>query len=144
MLTGTKEYLQLPDMSRLLSCARIPQKGLVPYFGRLRCQTNNCKQIWLRLFTLVGAPNCLPYSPRNQTMLKIKSNESLYCTMAHVQDCDIIKSKFKLQTQKHLYFKLFSLIKQNSNCTATYHPSRKPFKLDKQDMWDTGEVRRNS
>ena len=34
---------------------------------------------------------------------------------------------------------------QNSNCTATYHPSRKLSKLDEQDMWDTaGEVGANS
>ena len=32
-----------------------------------------------------------------------------------------------------------SNIPQNSNCTATYLPSLKPSKLDKQDMWDTAE-----
>ena len=34
---------------------------------------------------------------------------------------------------------------QNSNCTTTYHPSRKLSKLDKPDMLDAaGEVRTNS
>ena len=34
---------------------------------------------------------------------------------------------------------------QNSSCTATYHPSQKPSKLDGQDMQDTaGEVRMNA
>ena len=38
-----------------------------------------------------------------------------------------------------------SNIPQNSSCTATYLPSQKPSKLDKQDMLDTaGEVRTNS
>ena len=33
---------------------------------------------------------------------------------------------------------------ENRSCTATYHPSRKPSKLDEQNMWDTaGEVRTN-
>ena len=33
----------------------------------------------------------------------------------------------------------------NNSCTATYLPSLKPSKLDKQDMWDTAEeVRTNS
>ena len=32
-------------------------------------------------------------------------------------------------------------IQQNSNCTATYNPSRKLSQLDEPDMWDTaGEV----
>ena len=34
---------------------------------------------------------------------------------------------------------------QNSNCTGTNHPSRKPSKLDEPDMQDTAvEVRLNS
>ena len=38
-----------------------------------------------------------------------------------------------------------SNIPQNSNCTATYLPSLKPFKLDEQGMLDTpGKVRVNS
>ena len=38
-----------------------------------------------------------------------------------------------------------SNIPQNSSCTATYHPSRKPSKLDESDMRDTaGELRTNS
>ena len=28
---------------------------------------------------------------------------------------------------------------QSSSCTATYHPARKPSKLDKPDMQDTAE-----
>ena len=36
-------------------------------------------------------------------------------------------------------------IPQNNYCTATYQSSRKPSKLDEQDMQDTvGEVRMNS
>ena len=38
-----------------------------------------------------------------------------------------------------------SSIPQNSSSTGANHPSRKPSKLDEQDMWDTaGEVRTNS
>ena len=36
-------------------------------------------------------------------------------------------------------------VPQNSSCTATYHPSRKPSKINEQDMWYTaGEVGTNS
>ena len=36
-------------------------------------------------------------------------------------------------------------IPQNNSCMATNHPSRKPSKLDEQDMWDTaGELRTNT
>ena len=46
---------------------------------------------------------------------------------------------------KHMKKNLDGNYTQLSSCTATYHPSRKPSKLDKSDMWDTaGEVRTNS
>ena len=45
-----------------------------------------------------------------------------------------------------LYWKIPGVnTQQRSSCTATNHPSWKPFKLDEQDMQDTaGEVRSNS
>ena len=63
---------------------------------------------------------------------------------------DIISNKLLIAMVLKEYYELYwispgSNTPQNSSCVATYHPSRKPFKLDEPDMQDTpGEVRMNS
>ena len=51
----------------------------------------------------------------------------------------------KLNKDATSYIRNIENIPQNSSCTATYHPSRRPSKIDEKDMQDTaGGLRTNS
>ena len=60
MPTEPKAFFESLGVSGLLSGPRLSyKKGLVPHFGIVGCQTNNCQQIWLRLLTLIGVSSSL-------------------------------------------------------------------------------------
>ena len=86
---------------------------------------------------------CRLHFETNQiSILCTQSNGLKYCNLVQVI---LFKTATTQECCKQYWTNPEGNIPQSSCCTATYHPSRKLFKLDEPDMWDTaGEVGTNS
>ena len=76
-------------------------------------------------------------------------NETQFCQAAVASillyGCTICMEKKLDDNYTRMLREILDSTLQNSSYTATYHPSRKPSKLDEPDMQDTpGEVGKNS
>ena len=120
------------------------------YLGSNFSLTKNDINMWLaKAWTAINRLSVLWKSDLSNKMKGFSNQRSYqYCCMDAPQMLSVWTKSLMAITQEccKLYWTSpGGNIPQNNSYMATYHPSRKPSKLNEPDMWDTArEVRMNS